>query len=600
MLVASFLSTNLALASGTTANPSGPSDASKAASDRASDAPSDAASDATSPTAPSDAKAPSRSPKSSGAGGDNDDPLAIPPEDAERMGTDVDPDAVAAEEQDALPAPTERRFFPLYEERRGTETVRLLPPLVLEHIRDKASSASTTAAAQATATTASSSSQDREGLYGLLYYRRRSPRVDADVLFPLAWRMRHDNDRLWVLGPVIHREAPASHDNWLAPLFFEGERPRGGYFHAPLLLTSSRWSEDSAFTLVGPYFRHRTQGDVDLGVAPLFFHGDNGNEDGARRRYTLIPPLFYYRRYQELTETTLTVAGPVMLESSPKATRFNIFPLFFHRHGLPESGGTKESTTTFFPFFHYGRTDEESLFVAGPFYLHRTTPTVDTLLTPLYSRSTTRSGATRLDALGPIVPLFFRYRDEDTGAHALSLAPLFHTYSSPTASAFLTPLYGQFETRGLSKTRWIFPSLTISTETDGWSTNLHPLFYFGRHGDSSHNVVAPLFWDFADKAGRTTIGFPLFWRFTETSTRSVTQVAVNTLYRQKRVAGGLDWQFHLLPIFSYGASPTGYFWNVLFGLAGYERDGDVGKVKALWIPIQVRGGSQGQGTEESR
>jgi hypothetical protein len=164
----------------------------------------------------------------------------------------------------------------------------------------------------------------------------------------------------------------------------------------------------------------------------------------------------------------------------------------------------------------------------------------------------------------------------------------------------LTPLYGQFETRGLSKTHWIFPSLTISTETDGWSTNLHPLVYFGRHGDSSHNVVAPLFWDFADKAGRTTIGFPLFWRFTETSTRSVTQVAVNTLYRQKRVAGGLDWQFHLLPIFSYGASPTGYFWNVLFGLAGYERDGDVGKVKALWIPIQVRGGSGGPEAEGSR
>jgi len=52
----------------------------------------------------------------------------------------------------------------------------------------------------------------------------------------------------------------------------------------------------------------------------------------------------------------------------------------------------------------------------------------------------------------------------------------------------------------------------------------------------------------------------------------VVQVAANTLYMQKRVSGGQDWQFHLLPLFSYGENPGGYFWNVFFGLAGYSRD----------------------------
>ena len=65
------------------------------------------------------------------------------------------------------------------------------------------------------------------------------------------------------------------------------------------------------------------------------------------------------------------------------------------------------------------------------------------------------------------------------------------------------------------------------------------------------------------------------------------QVAANTLYLQKRVAHGLDWSFHVLPVFSYGENPSGYFWNVLFGLAGYERSGDYGRVKALWVPITV-------------
>ncbi len=56
---------------------------------------------------------------------------------------------------------------------------------------------------------------------------------------------------------------------------------------------------------------------------------------------------------------------------------------------------------------------------------------------------------------------------------------------------------------------------------------------------------------------------------------------------QKRVAGGTDWQFHLLPLFSYGENPGGYFWNVLFGLAGYSRDGASAQVRALWIPFNA-------------
>lgn len=49
----------------------------------------------------------------------------------------------------------------------------------------------------------------------------------------------------------------------------------------------------------------------------------------------------------------------------------------------------------------------------------------------------------------------------------------------------------------------------------------------------------------------------------------------------------LDWSFHVLPVFSYGANPNGYYWNVLFGLAGYERNGQYAYVKTLWLPITV-------------
>jgi hypothetical protein len=61
------------------------------------------------------------------------------------------------------------------------------------------------------------------------------------------------------------------------------------------------------------------------------------------------------------------------------------------------------------------------------------------------------------------------------------------------------------------------------------------------------------------------------------------------VYLEKRVEGGRDWQFHLVPLFSYGEDPQGYFWNFLFGFAGYQREGSFARIRALWIPITVKG-----------
>ena len=101
-----------------------------------------------------------------------------------------------------------------------------------------------------------------------------------DVVFPAFWRVRDGDSHVVVAGPVVHREAPGENDNWLAPLYFAGSRPDGGYFHSLALLTTSHWSASGAFTLVGTYFRDRTGSNVDLGVVPFFFHGDNGSTAG--------------------------------------------------------------------------------------------------------------------------------------------------------------------------------------------------------------------------------------------------------------------------------------------------------------------------------
>lgn len=501
-----------------------------------------------------------------------DDPLAMPEGLADRIGSDYDGRPPSPEGK------VETSYFPLYQERRGDYRLRLVPPLYLEHTRglDPATGAST-------------AKTDRESLAALVFYQRRSPDTDADVLFPLAWRVRQKQNHVLVLGPIAHREAPDEHDNWLAPIVFQGSRKDGGYFHTPLLLTTSHWGEKGAFTLAGPYFRDRTAKDVDWGVAPFVFRGDNGDEDGARKTYTLIPPLLFFNREREIDESRLTVVGPVISMASPKRSVFDVAPLLFTINGRPETGGLNEFHYTLFPFFHYGRDPEKSLFVL-PGYLRRVTRTADTLLTPFYSHATQRNNSAQMTMIGPVAPIYYRKTDIDIGYSGTGIFPFYFGSSSPTGRTFLTPLFGRWESFNVSRTNWLFPTLVFGTDTKGWEVDLHPIVYLGRSERSTHTVLAPVLWDFASPKGRTTIGFPLYWRFSEAVDQSVTQIALNTLYRQKRVSGGLDWQFHLLPIFSYGESPTSTWWNVLFGLVGYDREGPTTKIKALWLPITVAGG----------
>ena len=491
-----------------------------------------------------------------------EEPLKISPELKARIGTDWD-GRYTAPLEDTI----EKRYFPYYEERRADYRLRLLPPFYLEHTRGLPH-ANTIGRYNAP------TSPDRESLYGLLYYQRRSLDKDADVLFPLAWRFRNQKEHSFGIGPYVGRRAPGERDDWLMPFVFSGSRQDGGgYFHAPFALTFSHHSPESAFALVGPYFRKRTGTEVDLGVAPFFFHGEMVTTAGTYRNYTLIPPLAFYHRESELEDTSTSVVGPFVFERTPKRTIFDIAPLFFHLRGRPEASGVEESHTTLFPFFHYGKSPEERLLLTPLFGL-RTTPSTTTVMTPLYSMSTTRNGSTRLDLAGPIVPLFFNYRDRDIDLSRWGLLPLAYHSTSPTHNDWFTPIFARFEERGVSTSTWIFPTFVRGTHKDGWHTDFYPLLFTGRDKTSSHAVVAPL-----------------FWRFADTADDSVTQVVLNTLYIRKQVAGGTDWQFHLLPLLSFGAAPEGHFWNILFGLAGYQRSGEYSRIKAFWIPIQVGGPS---------
>ena len=515
------------------------------------------------------------------------DPLAMSPEMAATIGTDFEPGPGRPE------GTMHRRFNGLYEERKGDyrfRTFPFFPPLYLEMTRGLLDPAHPELG----------QNPDRQGLYGLLYYQRRSPKTMADVLFPFFWHIKEDKSSLTAVGPFIHAEGPTGHANWLAPLFFTGSHHKtdedSGYALIPPLLTYSQWSRDSALTLSLPalYYRTRSGSDVDAGIVPFYVHGDNGNMDGARKTYTLVPPLIFYHSSQELEQTSFTVAGPVVVSSSPFRDVVDVVPFVFHIQGKPESGGVREAHTTLFPFFHYGHTEDVSL-VASPLFLYRKTHylghdsdrNATTLITPVYSSATTRSGAAEIDLAGPVVPLWVSYRDKDIDQHTWAILPLFYRNKSHTRSDWLTPLFGRFQNYGQSRTYWVFPTFTATFDTHGYETDFHPLIYVGRNDKAKHTVIAPVYWDFSDPDKRMTIGFPLYWRFADHKDDSVVEVVGNSVYSQKRTSEGMNWSFHFLPFFSYGESPSGNFWNVLLGLAGYEKTATAKYIKALWLPIKI-------------
>lgn len=486
-------------------------------------------------------------------------PLEIPKELKDKIGSDY-----AREPELGRGPKTERDFYGLYyQEKSDKYRFRtIIPPLWAERTMPG----------------------DRASIFGL-YYNRRSKDHDADVLFPLFWRLRDEGNTTTVAFPFMHRERketkdlPARHDNWLFPLFFEGGASDGsGYFHAPLLLTFTQHSARGGLDIAGPMFcrwrggpncDRRTADTMDMGLAPFYFYGKDQTSE-----YEVIPPLIHYYKYSEVGDKSTNLWGPVFLQHSTEKDTVDVFPFFWR------TSGKNEAHTTLFPFFHYGYKGTENLLVTPLFVSATGEKGEKTFASWVYARY---RGRTELDM---VTPFYWAYRDPDIGLDRKMLFPFYYENTSPRSKDRLVfPFYGRFQRTGLSDTTWITPLIRHQHDVTGWETDIFPIFWAGRKNDASHLVIPPVLWDFNTPHSRITLAAPVFFRYADDS--SLTQVVLNTYYREKKVQGGTDWEFHFFPLFTYGQSPTGHWWNVLYGLAGYSREGTSSKVRALYIPFKL-------------
>lgn len=496
----------------------------------------------------------------------NEPTLPINPLDAsektlERIGSDGDPDSLGTGDD------AKREFYGLYyNEKAGEYRYRVAFPIWAE--RKKPSEAKPEI-------------QDRASLFGGVYYNRRSAEHRDDIFFPVVYNLRNplEEKRTTVVGPFVNRRTKTESDDWLLPLYAKGNRPDGGYTIIPPLLTYRSRDIDGGLNIVGPSFCTwkggqscdlRTAQDLDLGVAPFYFFGQN-----KKRRYEIIPPLGHYYKYDIRQQSWTNVWGPYYRRHTLKREMFHLIPFYF------SIWGENERHTTLAPLFHYGYQGEKNLLVT-PLFLHATGQHKEkTFVTWLYAR---HRGDTELDM---VTPLYWNFRDPRIGLRRHLLLPFFYSNESPRESTTaVAPFFSYKKRHGLSYSLWVTPLFNVQEGPQRWSTSLLPAFYFGRNGHNRHNVAAPLFFDFESLHNRTTVVPPLLYVRHRTAD-TLTHVFGNVYYKQRDYKNGREWQIHLLPLLSYGHKPNGYFWNVLFGLAGYTREGPMTKVRALWIPITL-------------
>src|SRR5450432_3208596 len=266
----------------------------------------------------------------------------------------------------------------------------------------------------------------------------RKEKTAYNVVFPLYWDFKDKDDRSQVLFPILWSYSGTGTNTTLFGPWFHLRRPTSSFNTLfPLWWSGHDDKAGTAFKMLVPlfYWQSTAQGRASLWVSPL---GGYSRDDVARSRTLALLPLLTFWRHDP-------------------ARLLRIFtPLFVQHRSYPDDSATRL----------YG----------GLLYL-RDDP-----------QGTTRA----------LLPLFWHFRDAETGATATAFLPFFAHRSGPRDSSTLVgvpPVWAYWR----------------SFENGGWSGGLFPLAFFGSNAGRSHAVVAPLFWHWSSARATTTVVAPLFY-----------------------------------------------------------------------------------------
>lgn len=381
------------------------------------------------------------------------------------------------------------------------------------------------------------------------YWRYRSEKESADVVFPLYWRFRGPGFKTDIVLQTHYNRSDHGYNFGFAPLIFLGKDTRDNSSYQVLPPLFWRFVKgDASFLLAGIYYDRHKGRDYDLGLPPLFFAG--------RERYksylVALPPLFW-RFTDDINYETKNVLPPFFFNTREHGWSFGLMPLLYLARD-------KEWDRTLVVPFYYGTRwplldkNGDKIGEGKSYYLplllsyYRKAPGLSQGGSFIFYHWYWKEGA-YLKMFSPLVWLF---GNERTMERSLLIPPLFYNRKSPVARhTMLGMLYWDFHHLHKERTfaimplfahnwnlyekhwrTWIFPTFDIGKQPDGYHARLHPVFYLGKKKRESHLVFAPLLWKFKDEKDDDLVFFPFWWDFNDLEHDE-----------SKKVAFPLWWQF---------------------------------------------------------
>ncbi len=382
-----------------------------------------------------------------------------------------------------------------------------------------------------------------------LFYHRREGRDVRFVSPGVVFHREADGDLRGLFGPLYHVSTAAGRTWFLIPGIWRHEaRGRGrGYGALPFY----RWTSDDGASYAG--------------LVPLYFYRNRIGDDGKRRRFATLLPLFWFRE----GPGTLDLLSPVYAQirrpggdrrvmaawlwwdhRAPGYRNLTLFPLFhWDRHG----GGRRLVT----PIGGFARERDRSTSLWGPFYRHRDPENAADVVFPLFWRL--RSPDAQTVVAGPY------YRTRQGAYFAEGIFPLwFHTAYPGAAQSVVFPLF-------LYRVDRVERSRTLFTPIGGYSRN---------DRDRTFRLLAPLVYRESGPHRRVSVLFPLFWYHYDHGRQTVVVPPFFTRRTDRTLRVGT------IPLFYYSRVPRSTFFVSLPGILHFRDDDDratfVAPLLSLW------------------
>jgi hypothetical protein len=446
------------------------------------------------------------------------------------------------------------------------------------------------------------------GFAPLLFLGRNGAEgTSYQVVPPLFFHFAGPSSSFLLAGIFYHRRDGDDYHLGLPPLLFAGRKHFEKYLVAlpPLFWRFEDEIKYETTYVLPPAFWGSTEFGRFFGIAPLLYFNRDKNEDQS-----LVLPFYFGSRWQHKDQFGEPAGEgrshylPFLLSYYRKAKgllQHGVGPLYAWSD---KEGDTLRMFTPLLWMWGNERSYEHSTMIPPLFYRH-TSPI-------------------RRDVMAGL--LYWDFEDLFR-KRTLAVLPLFAWSSS---------------LREKDWRLWLPPTFDIGFGPKEQHFRIHPLVYWGRGQEKSHFVAAPIVWKFKDEDDDDLVVFPLYWRFydriykdgsrivfpfywsfdeprkdkqvtvgfplywdlrdgrqgkrtvvipplffrSKTDTRATTGV-LNFVVNKGEVKGNRFWTFSLFPLLSFGhpPAPSGAYWSVLGGLAGWRRQGSTKQLKILWIPF---------------